>query len=670
MRCYRARARHHGHEINKSLCLSARPNWFFLKKWISIEAFAWLRFQFCSTMPAKRRKLLDENRHFNIEWEEEFFVIEDKNACACLICDSRINIFKKSNISDHFLSKHGSYDEKYPKNTQVRSAKLTNLKAVRQTQRRLLSSFKSTNLNEKSVKASYKVSWLLAQAKKPYSDIELIKKCSEVLVEEISEDQNLITKLKTVPLSADTATRRVSSCIADIDQQISDKMKKFLAISIAVDESTDIRDIAQCCIFFRGIDNEYNVVEDILHLHPLTDRTRGEDIFKCVMDVLKQFSVPIRNIFSITTDGAPAMLGKNVGFVSLFKYHTETRDDIITYHCLLHQENLSALRCEMFEDVMTDVVTVVNYIRASAMNHREFRNLLNEYDTQYGELLYHSQVRWLSKGMVLSHFFHLIDAIKEFLSDRTNLPEKVKSVRDRMSHGAWIERVAFLTDITGHLNTLNLQLQGKKLFITDMFHSVTAFENKLHLFSSQLSSANVMHFERLQLLKNKKWKFKDLNLFIECVESLKFEFKTRFTEFRSKKIFFSLVSNPWIVQPEELIALPPFLSTENLSQCQLELIELQANDVLKRQHSSSDSPLKFWKTVHHKNLRYISMVVSSMFGSTFSCEQTFSSLNFVKNKLRNRLSNTHTSELVKAAVTNFVPNFEKLSAEIQAQPSH
>ena len=77
-------------------------------------------------------------------------------------------------------------------------------------------------------------------------------------------------------------------------------------------------------------------------------------------------------------------------------------------------------------------------------------------------------MRWLSKGAVLDHFFHLFDAVKQFFSEISNhLTEKIVNIITNLDERDWTETLGFLTDITGHLKILNKQLQGeKKLFVT------------------------------------------------------------------------------------------------------------------------------------------------------------------------------------------------------------
>ena len=47
--------------------------------------------------------------------------------------------------------------------------------------------------------------------------------------------------------------------------------------------------------------------------------TTGRDIYEYVNLALEKLNVDRRKIYSITTDGAPALTGKNNGFVALFK---------------------------------------------------------------------------------------------------------------------------------------------------------------------------------------------------------------------------------------------------------------------------------------------------------------------------------------------------------------
>ena len=106
-------------------------------------------------------------------------------------------------------------------------------------------------------------------------------------------------------------------------------------------------------------------------------------------------------------------------------------------------------------------VKTVNFIRSPGLNHRQFKSFLVDIDSEYGELLYHTEERWLSRGKVLKRFFAFRNKIALFMETK-NKP--VPSLADSTFQCI----LAFLTDIMQHLNELNLKLQGKKHIITQM----------------------------------------------------------------------------------------------------------------------------------------------------------------------------------------------------------
>ena len=47
---------------------------------------------------------------------------------------------------------------------------------------------------------------------------------------------------------------------------------------------------------------------------------------------------------------------------------------------------------------MKVVVKTVNFIRSRSLNHRQFQELLDDLDSQFGDVVYYSEIRWLSRG--------------------------------------------------------------------------------------------------------------------------------------------------------------------------------------------------------------------------------------------------------------------------------
>ena len=88
-----------------------------------------------------------------------------------------------------------------------------------------------------------------------------------------------------------------------------------------------------------------------------------------------------------------------------------------------------------------------------------------------GDVLYYTEVRWLSRGKVLKRFYALMTEIEIFM-----MKEKPgEELTDKKSF--W--DVVFLIDVAEHLNDLNLKFQKQNKMIYELLNDVRAFENKL-----------------------------------------------------------------------------------------------------------------------------------------------------------------------------------------------
>lgn len=122
-------------------------------------------------------------------------------------------------------------------------------------------------------------------------------------------------------------------------------------------------------------------------------------------------------------------------------------------HWLIYQQ---ALCCKVlrWNSVMKIVVSCINFIRAKGLKHRVFQEFLSELESVHGDVLYYTEVQWLSRGRVLRRFYKILSEINKFLDSQN---KRVSELIDP----EWKWHLAFLTDMTGMLNSLNLQLQGQ-----------------------------------------------------------------------------------------------------------------------------------------------------------------------------------------------------------------
>ncbi|MBN3300885.1 GT2D2 protein, partial [Amia calva] len=82
----------------------------------------------------------------------------------------------------------------------------------------------------------------------------------------------------------------------------------------------------------------------------------------------------------------------------------------------------------------------------------------------------------------------------EYLFVEQSLKPECLVCQSELSDESWLCDLAFLCDVTEHLNTLNVKLTGSKQVITEMYDSVKAFQLKLRLLEKQLQQGNLFHF--------------------------------------------------------------------------------------------------------------------------------------------------------------------------------
>ncbi|VDL88608.1 unnamed protein product [Schistocephalus solidus] len=95
------------------------------------------------------------------------------------------------------------------------------------------------------------------------------------------------------------------------------------------------------------------------------------------------------------------------------------------------------------------------------------------------------------------------------------------------------------------------------------------------------------------------------------------------------------------------------------SDVQLELIELQASDVLLFNFSSCTNLIDFYRQLPHAQFPMFlarAKRVIVMFGSTYSCEQLFSKMKFCNNKLRSQLTDNRLNDILLLNSSSIEPD--------------
>lgn len=346
------------------------------------------------------------------------------------------------------------------------------------------------------------------------------------------------------------------------------------------------------------------------------------------------------------------MRGKQNGLTALLtnKLKNEFSTELFVCHCVLHIENLCAKNIK-FQSVMQVVISTVNFIRSKALNHREFKEFLEDMDAEYGDVIYFSEVRWLSRAKVLKRFLNLLPEVKIFM---TNLKGRHVPEFDDIF---WIADLAFLVDLTSHLSDLNIKMQGKDMIVNEFYTHIKAFMTKLSLWRDQLKSNNLVNFPNLlvrSITCHKKY--------ADIIENLSLEFKERFSDFIAKEDIIRIFTAPFAIEIRTVS-----------QELQMEMIELQSSSDL-RDAFKDNTILEFYKKYicpnKFPNIMQHACRVLSLFASTYTCEQFFSLMKLTKTKNRSCLKDDRLKNSLILASTNIQPNISKMIDKHQCQKSH
>ena len=151
-------------------------------------------------------------------------------------------------------------------------------------------------------------------------------------------------------------------------------------------------------------------------------------------------------------------------------------------------------------------------------------------DANHTALLYHTQVRWLSKGNMLSRIFQLRE-VKLFLVAKQKNDVLLAFGGDKFS-----TYLAYLANIFETLNQLNKKLQGPGSNIIVHTNPINAFVAKLKLRSQQANNNNFASFHHLTEITGDAFKQNLKEEIISHLQNLQDEFERYFSEINSSSI--------------------------------------------------------------------------------------------------------------------------------------
>lgn len=580
-------------------------------------------------------------RSKHVLWENEYlFAINNDNKPQCFVCYRTLDVLKKHNIQRHYETMH---QHRYSHLVgEVRKNVVGSLKEIFQKKMAQEATQTTIDLPKSALKASYVASYNIAKQNKHFSEGEFIKKVTISMLECFGEKgKEFVEYIESVPLSQHIVESRIKDIEDILKNQVQNMMQDAEYYSIAISENIDLTNISQMLVCVRTINRHFSIHEELLKLVSFPGNTSGKDIFERVEMVLSQFG-GFGKLSSVCTDGSTSMVDEKDGFIAQLK---KNYVQVPTFNCVKHQEELFAKSFTKMQKTMTAVLQTINHMLDSKKN--KFPTFIKDIAADIGDGKPFTDVRWLSRGRCLQNFFDLRDEIILFLEyDVANgeaLLEEIKNPK-------FMSSLAFLADITKHLNSLDIHQQSERNNIFSLIATVDGFRTKLNLLISYLKVGKLdINFSNLQVIVGLDDQT-DYRAYIAYIEDLQNEIDKRFGGFEVIRTLMPLYFNPMKCDiPSQEMCF------------HMELADLQSDPILM---NTEKNGLDFWKMVSpekYTNIVYNILRVCSMFGSTYTCERNFSKLRQIQAQNLNNVVGDDLEDLLRLSTTKLDIDFYDLA---------
>ena len=225
----------------------------------------------------------------------------------------------------------------------------------------------------------------------------------------------------------------------------------------------------------------------------MSTTSKGKDIFNVLNDFFKENKLDWGRLVGGTTDGAPSQMGRKSGFQAHIK---AVSPSIISVHCFIHRFALCAkvLPAKLLI-CLNRVVKIVNFVKTSALNTRLFKLLCEDLRSSHPCLLYHTKVRWLSRGNTTKRLFKMRNELLLFFQ------QKDYDFQNNLEDKEFIAGLGYFSDSFEGFNHLNLSFEGQNCIVVDFISKLGAFLRKLKLWRKNMDNKRYGMFKFLSALE-------------------------------------------------------------------------------------------------------------------------------------------------------------------------
>ena len=171
------------------------------------------------------------------------------------------------------------------------------------------------------------------------------------------------------------------------------------------DECANVTNQEQLVICLRWVDENLEVHEDFVGLHPLSD-TKADAIVKVILDTIQRMGLKIENVRGQCYDEASTMARVKNGVAAKIKI---LNDAALYTHCYGHALNLAASDCirntKDLNDVWVMLKGICNLVKKSPSRECKIRDIREKTKNQNKGIRVFCPTRWTIHGETCASVF-------------------------------------------------------------------------------------------------------------------------------------------------------------------------------------------------------------------------------------------------------------------------
>lgn len=269
-----------------------------------------------------------------------------------------------------------------------------------------------------------------------------------------------------------TATELLTAVSQWITNNIFDRARSSKFLAILADESTDIRTRNELSVCFRFVENGIPV-ETFLRLKQVQS-TQAESIKQAIKEILLSANIPLERVYWMAFDGAANMSGRTNGVQAKLKAELLVNAHYI--HCRSHLLNLAAANVardiKPLHGIFSSFNSLWKFFHNSPIRHNKLVNVRNILNDPGLELVRVGDTRWTSNyravRAVRTSIEGIVITLQEIHACAGDLSSEAGGLLLTYQDQTSILLIHVIEEILHPINILTLALQSPKLSLADL----------------------------------------------------------------------------------------------------------------------------------------------------------------------------------------------------------